>query len=165
MGRPKGLDVALRGLAAAQDPNIRLTVVGEFWEGLREMKALIDRLGLKEQVEMVPRFVSDAEAAEYFARADVVLLPYRAVSGSGVVPVAYRYEKPVIVTDLPGLVEVVDDQETGWIVPNEDARALGRLLAREVTAQSAGAMQGHIAHKRKHMTWSKFAEAVLDAGK
>jgi glycosyltransferase involved in cell wall biosynthesis len=159
--RYKGLDVALRGLAAAQDPDIRLTVVGEFWEGLKETSALIDRLGLKKQVELVPRFVSDAEAAEYFARADAILLPYRAVSGSGVVPVAYRYGKPVIVSDLPGLVEVVDDQETGWVIPIEDSQALGRLLAEKVTEQSARAMQGHIADKRKQMSWTYFVDAVL----
>ena len=127
----KGLEIALRGVAASCNPDIRLTVVGEFWEGLQQTRALIDNLGLHDQVELVPRYVSDAEAAEYFFRADAVVLPYRTVTGSGVVPVAYRYGKPVIVTDL-------------------------------VTAQSACTMRDHIARKREEMSWSAFADAVLE---
>ena len=121
----------------------------------------IQKLNLEAKVEVVPRYVSDAEAAEYFTRADAVILPYRTVSGSGVIPVAYRYEKPVIVSDLPGLTDVVTEGETGWIVPAEDSDAIGHLLSEAVTAKKAETMKEAIALKRKGMSWERFAEVVL----
>ncbi|MEL6219615.1 MAG: glycosyltransferase, partial [Pseudomonadota bacterium] len=99
--RYKGLEIALRAVAACRR-DVRLSVVGEFWEGRAETEALIRELGLAERVELVPRYVSDAEASEHFARADAVLAPYLAVSGSGVLALAQHYGRPVVASDLPG---------------------------------------------------------------
>ncbi len=157
----KGLDIALHGLAKSGRQDIMMTVVGEFWEGKEATHELIEELDVKDKVEVVPRYVSDAEAAEYFARADVVILPYRTVSGSGVIPVAYRYGKPVIVSDLPGLTDVVDEGETGWFVPAEDSDAIGCLLSEVVTTERVETMKEAIALKRKELSWERFAEVVL----
>jgi D-inositol-3-phosphate glycosyltransferase len=157
----KGLDIALHGLAKSGRQDIMMTVVGEFWEGKEATHELIEELDVRDKVEVVPRYVSDAEAAEYFARADVVILPYRTVSGSGVIPVAYRYGKPVIVSDLPGLTDVVDEGETGWFVPAEDSDAIGCLLSEVVTTERVETMKEAIALKRKELSWERFAEVVL----
>jgi glycosyltransferase involved in cell wall biosynthesis len=157
----KGLDTALHGLAKSGRQDIMMTVVGEFWEGKEATHELIEELDVKDKVEVVPRYVSDAEAAEYFARADVVILPYRTVSGSGVIPVAYRYGKPVIVSDLPGLTDVVDEGETGWFVPAEDSDAIGCLLSEMVTIERVETMKEAIALKRKELSWERFVEVVL----
>lgn len=160
--RYKGLDIALEALALTQRRDVRLRVVGEFWEDRGEIDSLVARLGLSDRVEFVARFVSESEAANHFAAADAVLLPYRAVTGSGVVPVAYRYGKPVIVTDLPGLTEVVHPNETGWIVPVGNPGTLARILDTEVTADAANRMQAAIVAMRHDMSWESFANALLD---
>lgn len=161
----KGLDVALEGLARSGRKDAVLTIAGEFWDGQEETEALIERLGLSHQVEMIPRYVSDAEAAELFTRADAVLLPYRAVTGSGVVPVAYRYGKPVIVSDLPGLTEVVTEGKTGWTVPAADADALADLLRDVMTAEAAVSMAPTIAEARAAMSWEELADALVEPSK
>ena len=111
----------------------------------------------------MPRYVTDAEAARYFARADAVVLPYRSVTGSGVVPVAYRYGKPVVVSDLPGLIEVVRPGETGWVVSPDDPDALARLLDEEIRPEVLSTMAPHIAAMRFSMSWSGFADLIVDA--
>jgi D-inositol-3-phosphate glycosyltransferase len=160
----KGLEVLLHAIAQAQRTSIRLSVVGEFWENLDATKALIARLGIGDRVELVPRFVSDAEAAEYFARADAVVLPYRAVTGSGVVPLAYRYGKPVVVSRLPGFLELVVDGQTGWTVPVDDPGALAAAIDTRVTAAAAAAMRPAIEKAGEDFTWGRFADAVVKIG-
>lgn len=157
----KGLDIALKGIAESHRQDIQLSIVGEFWEGRKETESLIDRLGLRPRVEIVPRFVSDAEAAEFFGRCDAVLLPYKSVTGSGVIPVAYHYGKPVIVSDLPGLTDVVNEGKTGWVVPLNDPAAIGRLMDTEVTAEKASRMKENIDQACSNMTWSRFADHLL----
>lgn len=158
----KGLDVALRGLAASGLSDVRLSVVGEFWEGREETERLIQSLGLADRVDITARYVTDAEAAEVFHRADAVLLPYRTVSGSGVVPVAYRYQRPVLVTDLPGLTDVVRDGETGWIVPVGDPKAVAAVLRDRATAAATQTMGPAIRRMRDSLSWQSFAKAVID---
>ena len=136
----KGLDLALDAVARSGRTDLRLTIAGEFWQGLDETRARIDRLGIAGQVEIIPRYVSDTETAELFDRADAVLLPYRSVTGSGVIPTACHFGRAVIATDLPGLAAVVRHGETGWLTPPGDIDVLAatiRGLEREATTAAA----------------------------
>jgi D-inositol-3-phosphate glycosyltransferase len=160
----KGLDLLLEALARLNSRSIRLSVVGEPWQDVAEILASIDRLGLRERVELVPRHVSDAEAAEYFERADAVVLPYRSVTGSGVLPLAYHYGKPVVVSRLPGFLELVEEGRTGWTVPVGEVEPLARVLGGQVTRAAALAMSQHIERVRRDWSFERFAEVVLAAG-
>lgn len=157
----KGLDILLEAFARSGRQDARLTIVGEFWRGEDETRALIERLGIADRVDLVARFVTDAEAAEYFQRADVVVLPYRSVTGSGVIPTAYHYGRAVIASDLPGLADVVRDGETGWLVPADDVAALGDILAEVTRAQATLAGRGARAFGAG-LTWQNLAALVLN---
>ena len=155
----KGLELALEAIARSGRRDLRLTIAGEFWSGLAETRLQIARLGISELVELIPRYVTDAEAAELFARADAVILPYRSVTGSGVIPTAYHYGRAVIATDLPGLAAVISDGETGWLTPPDDADALAaviRGLDREATTRAGSAAKVYGAT----LSWERFAELV-----
>jgi glycosyltransferase involved in cell wall biosynthesis len=158
----KGLDIALHALAASGLQDVRLTIVGEFWQGQEETAALIERLGLYEKVALVPRYVSDREAAEYFARCDAVIAPYRSVTGSGIVGLALRYGRPTIASNLPGLAEVISDGSTGWLFSASDIAALAALLATRVSRQAAEAMHSALEMRRATNSWDRFADATLD---
>lgn len=158
----KGLDLALNALSHDKIET-HLTIAGEFWSDQSETEALIDSLGLRDRVEIVPRYVSDAEAAEYFHRADALLAPYRSVTGSGVVAMAQWYGLPVIASDLPGFAEVIEDGRTGWLTPAGDVDALADCLTQHVTAASAAAMAPAIAAARDRLSWSRFADVVIGA--
>jgi len=157
----KGLDVLLEALRLSQKPSVKLSVVGESWQS---EAALRDSLGdLGERVELVLRYVSDADAAEYFGRADVVALPYRSVTGSGVLPLAYHYDKPVLASDLPGFRELVVDGQHGWLVPPGDAPSLARCIDERISRQSALALVPMVQQARRQLSFDHFAEVLLHA--
>ena len=156
----KGLDLLVDAFAKANRPDARLTIVGEFWSGLDELQKQIAELGLGGQIELLPKFVSDADAAEYFARSDVVVLPYRSVTGSGVVPTAYHYGRAVLASDLPGLSDVIRDDETGWLVQPENVGQLARRIAtlNRAETETAGMLAKTFG---KTLSWERFAKIVV----
>ncbi|WP_392508630.1 glycosyltransferase [Naumannella halotolerans] len=120
----KGLDVFLDALRQVQDPSaIAVSVVGESWDDPADLIASAADL----DVELVLRYVSNEEAAQFFERADAIVLPYRSATGSGIVASAYHHGKPVIASDVPGLDDVVDDR-TGWLFPVDDSVALAAVI-------------------------------------
>lgn len=157
----KGLDILLQALSLAKRQTVRLTVVGEIWKDVGDVRQRIQELGIEGQVELVQRYVTDAEAAEFFARADAVVLPYRSVTGSGVLPLAFHYGKPVAVSDLPGLSELVGEG-TGWVLPVGDARAWAHAIDHLISRDAAAEMQSSIRRARQYLTFDAFAETLLE---
>jgi glycosyltransferase involved in cell wall biosynthesis len=157
----KGLDVLLRALANLPDLDFKLTVAGEFWERAETTTRLIVELGLGDRVDLTGRFVPATEAANLFARADVVILPYRRATSSGVLGLAYRYGKPVIASRVPGLLEVVREGETGWLVEPDSPGDLARVLS-GLTAERTRALAPAIAAFATTLTWESLADAVLE---
>ncbi|WES66180.1 glycosyltransferase [Microbacter sp. GSS18] len=151
----KGLEVLLEAMALLDDDEVHLTIVGECWDQpdrWREGAAAL-------RAETVLRYVSDAEAAEYFARADLVVLPYRSATGSGVVSAAFHYGTPVLATRVGGLVDVIDES-TGILVPPGDARALADAL-RTATRESCAELGRGVRAFAGRNTWGAFAGAVV----
>jgi glycosyltransferase involved in cell wall biosynthesis len=120
----KGLDVLLRAVALVADLDVKLNVVGEFWQGSEEYLNLIQELNISGRVEIVDRYVPDEEMAVYFVESDLVVLPYLTSRTSGVIATAYGFCKPVLATDVGGFHEVVRDGFTGKIVPPGDPQAI-----------------------------------------
>ena len=157
----KGLDIALQAVSRLGSRDVRLTIAGEFWGELDQTKALIERLGIANRVDLRPGYATDSEAAELFARADALVLPYRSVTGSGVVPTACHYRRPVVASDLPGLATVIRDGETGWLAPRgEMPDALAEVIARLDRAVTTRA--GEAAWQfGQTLSWDRFADHVL----
>lgn len=128
----KGVDLLLDALArlAPGDPPWRAIVAGEWYVDRAAADARVARPPLAGHVHLVDRYVPDAEAATLFAAADVVVLPYRDGTQSGVVPLAWAHGRPVVTTAVGGLPEVVEDGSTGLLVPPLDADALAAALER-----------------------------------
>jgi glycosyltransferase involved in cell wall biosynthesis len=158
--RYKGLDILLRALALLPDRDMHLTVAGEFWEKPDTIRALIARLGIANRVELIPHYVSEAEAANLFARTDTLVMPYRGATGSGVLGLAYHYGKPVIASNVPGLSEVVRTGETGLLAEPGSPEALARCLT-EMTAERARAMAPAIAAFAAALSWEALAEVMV----
>ncbi|MEO0751183.1 MAG: glycosyltransferase family 4 protein [Pseudomonadota bacterium] len=158
----KGVDTALEALAKTKRQDIKLTIAGEFWDDRAPYDALIETLGIGERVDIIDRYVSDGEAAGFFARADAVVLPYRSVTGSAVVALAYHYLKPVIATNLTGLLDVVSAGTTGWTMDPEDSDALANLLDTQITRVACADMAVGIEAFRAVMSWENLVKIVLD---
>lgn len=151
----KGLDVLYAALRLVPDLDLALSVVGEAWG---PEPACADP-----RVERVARYVGEEEAAACFERADVVVLPYRSATGSGVVPQALRHGRPVLATRVGGLPEQVEEGRTGWLVPPEDPAALAAAL-RRVAAADRAALAPALAARARLLDPGRLAEAVLDLG-
>lgn len=113
-----------------QKVDCTLLVVGEFYEGKDRCLNLIQARGLASRVRVIDRFVPDDEVSLYFSAADLVVLPYESATQSGIVPIAYAFERPVVTTAVGGLPEAVQDGETGLLVEPRDPTALASAIVR-----------------------------------
>jgi glycosyltransferase involved in cell wall biosynthesis len=156
----KGLDILLEAMARLQGEDVHLTVAGEFWGGGEQVtRERIAELGIDRQVEIRARYHSARETAQLFERCDVVVLPYRSATGSGIVPVAYRYGKPVIASRTGGLPEVVEEGKTGWLVEPGEADGLAALI-RTLCRDGMPDMRADIERIKRGMSWQSLASLV-----
>lgn len=157
----KGVDVLAEAMHQLVGADVHLSIVGEWW--LKE-PALRQRLMAAEtasKVEIVDSYVDEQTVAEYFSRADAVVLPYRGASATGVIPLAYHYCRPVIASRVGGLPDVVQHNQTGLLVPPGDAGALARAV-RQLASGYFVPDKSAIKSAARSMTWESFAHEVLD---
>lgn len=127
----KGLEdlvAAFSALPRDLAEQFRLTIVGETWEGWTQPLRDVEVSPHRDRIELVNRYVTDAEVREHFAAADAVVLPYRRSSSSGPLQMAMSAGLPVVVTSVGGLVEAAADYEGAEFVPPRDPHALGGAL-------------------------------------
>ena len=122
----KGLDRFIQAMPKIfeQEPDTSGLIVGEAYEDVAPYQQLIGRLGLQDKLTMVNAFIPNEKIEPYFKAADVVCLPYRSATQSGITMIAYGMRRPVVVTDVGGLKELVVPGRTGEVVPKDDEQAL-----------------------------------------
>lgn len=119
----KGLDILLESMKnlVQKDSRYRLLIVGEFYDSPGEYTRYAEEEGLSESVHFINKFIPNEEVGRYYRVADVVILPYRSATQSGILNVAYGFRKPVIVTNVGGLAEFVEQEKTGLVIDEADA--------------------------------------------
>lgn len=160
----KGLDILLDSLSSLHDEGLFVTIVGEVWGDVEALRKRIDDAGIP-NLETQLAYVSNEAAADYFERADAVVLPYRSATGSGVVALAYNYGKPVIASAVGGLKDAVVDGQTGWLVTPEDLLELAKAI-QNLSRTQAEAMRPAIEDFCQKNSWESLATAICQlAGK
>ena len=122
----KGLDLLLdaMGKIHTKMPNLRLLVAGEFYEQEELYRKQIADNGLTDKVIIRNEFIPDADLRKYFGAANLIVQPYKTATQSGVTQVAFHFEKPMLVTNVGGLGEIVHNHQMGYATePNADAIA------------------------------------------
>jgi len=164
--RVKGLEVLLAALPELVRvfPRLRLVIAGRPWKTDFSVYAeMIRTLGLEENVLARIGYVPEEEVRTYFAAADLVVLPYRKIYQSAVLSVALSHRRPVLVSDIPGMTEVIRDGVNGFVFADGDPASLARRL-REVLADPARmaevAAEGY-RWIRGTQDWEKVGEATL----
>ena len=142
----KGLDILIEALPEAirQIPELKLLIVGEFYDDVSSYITRIEKLGLKNNVVLVNKFVPNEEVAKFYAAADVTVLPYRSATQSAVLNVSYSFGKPVIATRVGGLSEFVIDGYTGIIVDPGNKENLTMGIIRYFTSEMNTDFQSNI---------------------
>ena len=126
----KGLDLLLNAMSDVRIRNagIKLLVSGEFYEDSRPYFKLIDETGIKDLVILKTHFIPDHDVKNFLCASDVVVQPYRNATQSGVTPLAYHFEKPMIVTDVGGLPSLVPHEKAGLITRPESGAIADAIL-------------------------------------
>mgnify|MGYP005624803831 CR=1 FL=1 len=139
-----------------------LLVVGEFWGSKEPYTSLIEKLGITDRVKIVDDYVPDNEVGNYFDLADVIVLPYVSATQSGIIQVAFGFEKPVITTNVGGLPDVVDDGKTGQLVPPKDADSLADAVIDFYTQSKAEFFLENIKKEKDKFSWERYVNLIKE---
>jgi glycosyltransferase involved in cell wall biosynthesis len=157
----KGLKYLLDAMPAlARRLDANLLVAGEFWHDKDEYLRQVRELGIERNVTFVDRYIPNEEVDLYFGAADVVVLPYVTATQSGIVQIAYGFDKPVIVTNVGGLPDVVEHGTTGFIVERENVHALAEATVSFYEDGCAERFRTEIAARKDKFGWEALVEAI-----
>ena len=160
----KGLDLLLEAMAdeRIKKAGIKLMVAGEFYEDEKPYKEQIAKLGIKDQLILRTDFIPDSEVKYYLCAADAVIQPYRNATQSGVTPLAYHFEKPMVVTNVGGLPTLVPHEKVGLVVePTGQAIAEGILRFYQLGEDY---FIPHLREEKQKYSWKKLVTSVMDLG-
>lgn len=158
----KGLKYLLRAMPeiSREDEKVKLWVVGEFGSDKEDYLKLIRELGIEDRVRVQDSYTPDREVEKYFSAADLVVLPYTSATQSGIVQIAYGFTKPVVVTDVGGLPDVVEDGKTGYVVEPGKPEALTGAVVRFFREEQAQRMQENIEKDAYRFSWERMGEVL-----
>lgn len=156
----KGLDLLFEAMSlpAIKNAGIRLLVAGEFYEEEKGYQEQIDQLGIREQLYLRTDFIPDSEVKYYLCAADAVIQPYRNATQSGVTPLAYHFEKPMVVTNVGGLPALVPDKKVGLVTePDPVAIARGILQFYQLGEDY---FIPHLREEKKKYSWARMVSSI-----
>ena len=157
----KGLDLLIQAMAdeTIKKFGIQLMVVGEFYEDASGYHDLVNALGLQDQIKFYSNYIPDGEVKNYVCSADFIIQPYKNATQSGVTPLAYHFEKPMLVTNVGGLADTVPNLKTGIVVePNIQAITKGIKTLYELGENH---FIPNIIEEKKKYSWEQMTEKFL----
>lgn len=158
----KGLKHIINALPeiVSEVPDVKLYIVGDFDGDKPQYEELIASKGVGENIKIYDGYIPDNEVEKFFAATDLVVLPYESATQSGIVQIAYGFRKPVIVTDVGGLPEVVTDGKTGYVVPAFDDEALGDAVIQFFKENKEAEFSEGVKDEEYKYSWERMTEVV-----
>ena len=158
----KGLKYLINALPAIWEryDDLILLVVGEFGNDKDEYIRLIKDNKVENVISIHDGYIPDREVEKFFAASDLVVLPYISATQSGIVQIAYGFEKPVIATDVGGLPEVVLHEKTGYIVEPGDPKVIANAVIRFFEEDKADEFSRNIQDEAYKYSWDRMTEVV-----
>ena len=163
----KGLDILLKAiqlLKSRQNKNqktqFKFLIAGEFYDDEKQYLALIDELDIQDSLILRTDFIPDSEVKYYLSAADVLIQPYRNATQSGVTPLAYHFEKPMIVTNVGSLPDLVPHEKAGLVCepdPSSVASAIERYFQ-----LGEDYFLPHLRIEKEKYSWKKLVDAIVE---
>jgi glycosyltransferase involved in cell wall biosynthesis len=144
---------------------VKLLIAGEFYDDEHQYQEQIKQLGIEDSVFVFGDYIPNEEVGLYYNASDVVVLPYVSATQSGIIQIAYNYDKPVITTNVGGLPEVIEEGKTGFIVPSEDAEALAESIIKFFKIKNKEKFTRNIREYKKQFSWDRMASEIEQIGK
>ena len=160
----KGLDLLMKAYWKARKEDVLLVVAGEFYNNGEQYRQLEKELGLEGTIAWHTDFIPDDKVRYYFSAADLIVQPYKSATQSGVTQIAYHFEKPMLVTNVGGLAEIVPDGKVGYVCEvSEDsvADSLSRFVAMERDKRE-DLFRKNIQKEKQKYAWSNMTKLILE---
>ncbi|MGB4847243.1 MAG: glycosyltransferase [Saprospiraceae bacterium] len=156
----KGLDLLFEAMSdeRIKVAGIKLLVAGEFYEDEKSYQEQIDTLGIRDQLILRTAFIPDNEVQYYLSAADAVIQPYRNATQSGVTPLAYHFEKPMIVTNVGGLPSLVPHEKVG-LVSDPEPKSIADAILRFYELGEDYFIP-HLRVEKQKYSWSQLVETI-----
>lgn len=158
----KGLDILMEAMAHPEikKENIKLLIAGEFYEDKQPYLDLIQKHNLQDQVILHDKFIANDEVRYYFCASNLVAQTYRNATNSGVTMVGYFYEKPMLVTNVGGLAEIVPDNKCGYVVETLVPKISEKII--EYFSQNKeNEFTNNVRVEKKKYEWMEFIRVLL----
>lgn len=158
----KGLDLLMKAMAhpKIKEQRIKLLIAGEFYEDKQPYLDLIQKHELHETIILHDKFISNNDVRYYFCASNLVAQTYRNATNSGVTMVGYYYQKPMLVTNVGGLVEIIPNNICGYVVEPE-VNAISEKILDYFNLNKEIEFTKNVIQERKKYEWSQFINTLL----
>lgn len=158
----KGLDLLIKAMSDKRFDALKTKVIvaGEFYSNPEPYHKLIDQLGVKNKIILKTDFIADDEVNKYFCCADIVAQPYKHATQSGVTQIGYHFNKPMLVTNVGGLPEIIPHNVIGYVVEPEE-KAISDALIDFFTSDKKSTFETNILTEKKKFLWSAMTASIL----
>jgi D-inositol-3-phosphate glycosyltransferase len=162
----KGLDLLIEAFSdnRLRARKLKLIIAGEFYEDEAPYLELIKKYNIEDDVIIFDNFIKDSEVSLFFSIADLVVQPYKSATQSGVTQIAFHFEKPMLVTDVGGLREIVQDGICGYVVKPEKAKITEAILDYFDNDRKSVFTEG-VKREKDKFSWEKMTGSIIEVYK
>ncbi|NDV94647.1 glycosyltransferase [Dysgonomonas sp. 521] len=156
----KGLDILIEAMKSLDD-SYQLIIAGESYDGFSKYSEQIEKLPYKENVSVHEQYIPDKMVSTFFSAADVLVLPYRSATQSGVVTIAYQMETPMIATNVGALGTSVETSQTGLVVASVSAEDISNGIKKFFSENGQiNIYKENLKKEKDLLSWSNFVKSV-----
>lgn len=158
----KGLDLLIDAFADERMRKfpVKLLVAGEYYSSPEPYLELIKKNNLEGLIELRTDFIPDDEVNLYFSATDMVVQPYKSATQSGVTQIGYHFNKPMLVTNVGGLSEIIPDGKIGYVV-EPDAVSIADAMVDFFVNNRIAEFEANIVEEKKKFSWSNLVQTFL----
>ena len=159
----KGLDLLIEAMNEPEmkELNVRLLIAGEFYEDSKPYLDRISELNGENRFILNTSFISKEDVKYYFCAADLVVQPYKSATQSGITQIAYYFGRPMLVTNVGGLAEIVADKRVGYVT-ERNARSISSAISDFYTNNRESAFSQNALADSEKFSWKTFTNGILE---
>lgn len=160
----KGLKYLIQALPEVRSviQDITLLIVGEFWTDKQKYLRLIKELDLEDSIIIIDQYIPNEDVGLYFRVAHLVVQPYTSATASGIIQIAFGFNKPVIATKVGSLSDVVEDGKTGYLVEPGSSHELAKAIIKFFQENRMEMFSENIQKENEKFSWERMVELIED---
>ena len=157
----KGVEVLLEALEllSGKIDNFKCLIVGEIYSNRKPIVNKVKHLG-RDKVKLLNRYVPNEDVAKWFRATDIVVLPYLSATQSGIIPIAYQCNRPVITTNVGGLPDMVEDGQSGYLIEPNNPNAIANAIIKYFDTDNIPDMTDGITKIAAKLSWQGYADGL-----